>query len=283
MLTARPLSSSPYQYQGEQNAGCGGPPQVPYYSCALPALISEWRALFESPSLPFGVFLLAAWQATSDAFPLLRLAQVAASEALAAVFTVSTLDAGEPKGGPVHSPYKQVPGARAATALSALVYGRTDALYRGPRAVVASSSPAAPGSDASATVTFAPESLYGGALALDATVGCPATIASAACEAFAVQTAGDCAWVLSAPAGPVVPTLRGDGALSLTLPAAARAPGAGSIVAVRGFFANWPLVQLRAAETGLPAEPWLLNTTSSNTCAPPEAPAHSWRSDGTHA
>lgn len=62
--------------QGEQNAGCGGPPQIDYYACALPALISDWRRSFGNENLPFGVFLLAAWGATSDSFPLLRLIQV---------------------------------------------------------------------------------------------------------------------------------------------------------------------------------------------------------------
>ena len=66
--------------QGEQNAGCGGPPQLDYYACALPALIADWRAAFLNPDMPFGVFLLAAWKASTPAFPLLRLLQVAASK-----------------------------------------------------------------------------------------------------------------------------------------------------------------------------------------------------------
>ena len=37
-------------YQGEQNAGCGGPPQLGYYGCGLAALIADWRAKFKAPA-----------------------------------------------------------------------------------------------------------------------------------------------------------------------------------------------------------------------------------------
>jgi hypothetical protein len=157
-------------YQGEQNAGCGGPAQIDYYSCALPALISDWRQSFGNESLPFGIFLLAAWNSDQDSFPLLRLVQVrerkstfsacgrmTSSLPLAAigmqsttshphpsmqvntsisvprVFTANTLDLGQPVGnGPVHSPYKQAAGARAALAMEAMVYGQPTK-FIGPR------------------------------------------------------------------------------------------------------------------------------------------------------
>ena len=73
--------------QGEQNAGkhflfrmdaqllipclvgCGGNPQMEYYSCALSALISDWRAKLLQPSLPFGAVLLAPWQTNPGSSP----------------------------------------------------------------------------------------------------------------------------------------------------------------------------------------------------------------------
>lgn len=245
-------------YQGEQNAGCGGPPQIPYYECALPALIADWRALFDSPNAPFGVFLLAAWSATTDSFPLIRLVQVEVSHSVPNTYVSSTLDQGTP-GGPVHSIYKQIPGFRASLAISNLVYGRS-VEYKGPAAItaVAPSSPIS--ADATAAVQFSLP------LVLSAPAPtCP--LAAAACEGFAVQLAPACTWVTSAP-GPLVVSLGTDAmSLQLTLPAAARAGG--NIVAVRGYFGNWPLVNVYG-ETGLPIEPFLLNaTTSGNPCSPP--------------
>ena len=272
--------SAVYWYQGEQNAGCGGPPQIPYYACALPALISDWRAKFASPALPFGVYLLAAWQSASPAFALLRLAQVAASLALPAVATCSTLDAGQPAGGPVHSPFKQLPASRCARAMQALVYGQAGAVaYRGPRAQAASAA-AAPG-PAGTRVTLAFDAPPpGGALALDASVACPPAVSNASCEAFALQRAApDCSWVASAPGGPARASLSADGtALLLDL------GDAGSVAGVRGLFGAWPLVQLRNA-AGLPAEPWLVNISAASgggaLCPPPSA--GEWQDDGQHA
>jgi len=279
--TGRPVSARPHAPpspasfsrlididQGEQNAGCGGVPQIDYYKCALPALIADWRARFASPALPFGLFQLAAWSATTDAFPLLRLAQVATAAADARAFTASTLDAGDPAGGPVHSPCKQLPAARAARALGALLYARAEQ-YVGPRAAVA-----APRGAGAVEVAFTAASLGGGALALDAAVACPAALPAAACEAFAVQTA-DCVWHAAAPA-------LGAGGATLVL----SLPGAGEqIVAVRGLFGNWPLVQVRSAlPPFLPADPWLLNVTGvAHACPPPSARAEAWVDSGAHA
>ena len=258
--------------QGEQNANCGGPAQIAYYSCALPALIADWRAKFGSPMLPFGVFLLAAWKATDPAFPLLRLLQVGAAAAIPNVFTASTLDAGEPNGGPVHSPYKQLPASRAARALQALLYGRAAGAWRGPRAASARADAL------TATVDFDPAT---GALALDwSGAACPPAVGAASCESFAVLTS-DCAWrsVESAGGGgaALVASLPSPSALALTL----QGGGGGlAIVAVRGYFANWPLVALRNA-AGLPAEPWLLNVSAHNCSTWPRAEA--WVDSGLHA
>ena len=260
---------------GEQNANCGGPAQIAYYSCALPALIADWRAKFGSPSLPFGVFLLAAWKATDPAFPLLRLLQVGAAAAIPNVFTASTLDAGEPNGGPVHSPFKQLPASRAARALQALLYGRAVGAWRGPRAASARAD------SLTAPVEFGADAA-GAPLALDwSGATCPPAVGAASCESFAVLTS-DCAWrsVESAGGGgaALAASLPSPTALALTLQGGGVAGLA--IVAVRGYFANWPLVALRNA-AGLPAEPWLLNVSAHNCSSWPRAEA--WVDSGVHA
>jgi hypothetical protein len=241
-------------------------PQISFYACALPALIAEWRALFASPAAPFGIFELAAWSATTAAFPLLRLVQVATAAALPRVFTASTLDMGTP-GGPVHSIFKQVPGQRAARALDALVYGRATP-FLGPRAVAARAAPAPAGADATAAVEFDAATLYGAPLALVPEPACP--LPPGNCEGFSVQVAPSCAWVNATAAADAAGT-----GLVVTLPAAARPAGA-RIVAVRGYFGNWPLVSVYGVDS-LPMEPFLLNVTgASNPCAPPQADATSW-------
>jgi hypothetical protein len=277
-LTFFPLPLFSPTLRGEQNAGCGGPPQLEYYGCALPALISDWRLKLDNPSLPFGVYLLAPWSASSDAFPMLRLAQVRASTQLSNVVTCSTLDAGEPNGGPVHSPFKQLPASRCAAAMQTLVYNRGAKAppYLGPRAVSATLMAA----DASApttrvSVAFTP----GSALVLNTTVACPSKVfnGTGGCEAFALQRAApNCSWVRTAPQGPAVASLVGR-VLQLDL------GDGGGVAAVRGLFANWPLAQLYSAE-GLPADPWLLNVSGGGAgCPLPCSQGCLWEDTGAHA
>lgn len=295
-------------YQGEQNAGCGGPPQIAYYNCGLQALINDWRLKFGNPNLPFGAFLLAAWQDADPYFPLLRLIQVNASLTMNNVFTASTLDYGEPAGGPVHSPYKQVPGYRAALALQALVYGggqhqrnldednvRAEAdvssvPYIGPR--YATSSATSAGTTIQVTIGFTAGSLYGLPLVLNTSVACPSTITAVSCESFAIQTS-DCVWHANGNGTmSITPSLSTDGTqlvLSLQAPS-----GSGlTAVATRGLFGNWPVVQLYNGHA-LPAEPWLANVDGVvNSCPSPWSQEHAmeaemavsggWRDDGRHA
>jgi len=273
-------------YQGEQNAGCGGVPQISYYNCGLQSLINDVRVKFQSPNLPFGIFLLAAWQDSDPWFPLLRLIQVNASLTMTNVFTSSTLDRGEPAGGPVHSPYKQEPGRRAALALQDLVY-KQNVPYIGPRytgAKITSMS----SSQMQITVSFTSESLYGQSLMLNTSVTCPSTVTSASCESFAVQTS-DCMWQLNGN-GNVTTALTSDGTgvvFTLTIPS--NAPNGFTAVATRGLFGNWPVVQLYNG-VGLPSEPWLASINNViNNCPSPwnsttyEEELLNWVDDGRHA
>lgn len=219
------------------------------------------------------MYLLAAWQATSDAFPLLRLAQVQTSIDVPNVVTCSTLDAGDPNGGPVHSPFKQLPASRCAAAMQTLVYARPSApTYLGPRAVSATAS--ASGSSPSTTlvsVTFTPQSLSGG-LQYNGSVACPKGISPQACEGLALQLAApNCTWV--SPASTSVGGTGNGATLELDLGMA------GGVAAVRGLYGNWPLVGLYNGD-GLPAEPWLLNVSGG--CAPPSV-EEVWVDTGVHA
>jgi len=263
-----------FSCRGEQNAGCGGPPQIAYYECALPALIADWRLKLDSPTLPFGIYLLAPWSATSDAFPMLRLAQLSASITLPSVVTCSTLDAGEPNGGPVHSPFKQLPASRCAAAMQTLVYNRGASAppFMGPRALSATVD-ASGGPSTRVSVSFTP----GSVLLLLKNISCPQKVNAAACEAFALQRAApNCSWVKTAPQGPASVSLLGE-SLLLDL------GDSGSVGAVRGLFGNWPLAQLY--NEGLPADPWLLNVSGGGAGCPPPCSQESceWEDTGAHA
>lgn len=273
-------------YQGEQNANCGGPPQIGYYNCGLQALINDVRTKFQSPSLPFGIFLLAAWQSSDPYFPLLRLIQVNASLKMTNVFTASTLDRGEPAGGPVHSPYKQEPGRRAALGIQNEVYNQ-NVPYIGPRYAGAKITSAS-SSIVQVTVSFTSESLYGSVLVFNNSVSCPSTITAASCESFAVQTS-DCVWQQNGN-GNLTTALTSDGTgVVFTVNIPANAPNGFTTVATRGLFGNWPLVQLYNS-VNLPSEPWLADINNMvNNCPSiwnssiTDIAMENWIDDGRHA
>lgn len=49
--------------------------QEGYYTCALRALVADWRARFASPQLWFGVLVLQPWTWDGATLPLVRLSQ----------------------------------------------------------------------------------------------------------------------------------------------------------------------------------------------------------------
>ena len=161
----------------------------------------------------------------------------------------------------------------------------------------------------SVDISFGAEGLYGKPLQIDAKASCPPAIAATSCESFAV--------LVSRPAGctwePASASIVGQGMATLRLtilspstlsinekgsdmvsdigseridPATAVATAASTtIVATRGYFANWPIVSVRSGD-GLPLDPWMAyvdgvadspcplpNTTAATTVAATTATA----------
>ena len=239
-----------------------GVEQAGYYACALPAMVASWRRALGAPSLPFGVFTLAPYKASSAAdpgFPQIRLVQAHLAATDAHAFLASTLDGGDIVAGAIHSPYKERAGAHAAAGLRAVALGDATVRYLGPRAVSAHVR-AAVASTLITNVAFEAGSLYGEPLVLNTSVSCPSFLQPAYCESFAVLTS-DGAWrscenagsggaALVAAVSPAAPAT-----LTLTL---SGVPAGLDVIAVRNGHTPWPVVQLRNG-AGWPAEPFLLN------------------------
>lgn len=250
-------------YQGEQNANCGGPPQIANntYANMLSAMIAEWRTELGQPSLPFGAVLLAPWKGRDmTSFPLLRLAQAEVANSGSNSFVVNTLDQGDPTNPEVHSPYKQAVGRRAALGIAATAGLAPTAEYLGPTYLSAAVSDAATGV---VKVTFVAASLYGAAPVLNLSVQAPPTIVGDQGEAFAVQvrssSSGQCQWL------PATPSESGNDLLLTPTGWTSEY----SVVATRAYFANWPIAMLKNV-AGIPAVPWLARVDGApTTCSLP--------------
>ena len=121
-------------YQGESNSN--DPPDT--YQCQLEAMIAEWRAAFNSSSMPFFLVQLAPyWQGrrTGANFPAIRIAQAQAVETAMAETGVAsgycvTHDLGDHAGG-IHPHNKTEVARRLAIEIRAKVFG-TQGLPRIP-------------------------------------------------------------------------------------------------------------------------------------------------------
>ena len=129
------LPVSPYAirgviwYQGERNS-----PRAYQYRTLFPALIADWRALWNNPRLPFLFVQLAPFGTPSpeprdDLWAELREAQLMTSQTVAHTAMAVITDVGEQTN--IHPVKKQPVGARLALAARALVYGEKIE-YSGP-------------------------------------------------------------------------------------------------------------------------------------------------------
>jgi len=251
-------------YQGESNALTAAP-EDGYYLCALPFLVQSLRALFDSPAAFAAIVQLAPWASSAASFnarvAALRQAQLAASDALPGMATITAADGGDPFGpiGSIHPRAKQLVGRRLAAAALTAVHGRPTP-FAGPRYASAAAGGGAAGS-LSATVSFAAPSPASpgndGPLVLiaPAPVGpfanssvCPVGVAADLCAGFALRGSNGVWYNASAALGAAQRTLvltASDSGVPAGLTATATASG----------WSLWPLTTLYN-NAGLPAFPW---------------------------
>ena len=107
-------------YQGEEDAG-----RTDHYDTLMILLIRHWRELFRAPELPFLFVQLPMWidcnAEDSFRWPLTRLAQAAARDAVRNTGMVCLLDQGE--FGNIHPTAKRPVGERLAELAGAMLYG----------------------------------------------------------------------------------------------------------------------------------------------------------------
>lgn len=116
-------------YQGETNSG-----RSAQYERILPALINDWRRMFDQGDFPFYIVSLANWQAhredpTEDGWTELREAQARTADRVKNSGLAITVDVGDPND--VHPRDKQTVANRLAAIALAREYGR-DIPYSGP-------------------------------------------------------------------------------------------------------------------------------------------------------
>lgn len=241
--------------QAENNVGQA----FPYYECALKAMILDWRAKLELPDVPFVVVQLQPWctaakycddpltaplAAPPTALAEIRLAQAAAAATVPGTSLVTAVDLGSvhSQAGSCHSAQKPELGKRIALALKGAVYDN-NTLWESPVARSVSRE------GSSIVVDFSAPG--GSGLALNASARCPAAVLPVFCRpgvGFELCTAGACK--LAASVSVQANSTR------VVLPADA------SVTRVRYLFADWPVVSLRDAVTGLPALPFDINVSA---------------------
>jgi len=209
-------------YQGEANSGQGQ-----FYSCAFPAMISDWRLKWGgTTSKEFGFFFvqLAPWVNSADGSePTIRISQLAATK-LPKVGYACAYDLGDPQSpyGSVHPRDKQDVGYRLHLSAVALEYG-DKVQYLGPVATDYKVTTDAP--NAEVTVNFSPES-----------IGTGLVIRPGICNAN--LTANQCAWFeIGSSSGKWVNTTIALGGTSLTLKATVDT----KVTGVRGGWSNYPI------------------------------------------
>eukprot|EP01051_Picozoa_sp_SAG22_P006814 SAG22_NODE_460_length_10218_cov_5.663109_3_plen_464_part_00 len=257
-----------------------------YYSCAIKAMISDWRAKFGLP-LPFLWVQISPWEGHEAAtstyeLPAMRLGQMAANELpLTAVATAVDLgpnatakgwDSGDEHGpdpwGNVHFRNKGPLGPRLASCAMNVVYGNRSVVYRGPEATTATAT-----ATAGVVVKFDPATVSGG-LELRAR-RCPYEVLKTEahfsketpdCRANIDDCIKKCGWWEIELGGKkwvnATAAIAGPDSVTLSAPPSLAAAGAAAATGARYLYADWPVPTLYNG-AGFPALPFFLNVSSS--------------------
>jgi hypothetical protein len=250
-------------FQGESNAEAVQytTGQVPYYACAFPAVISDYRSSLGVPNLWFGFVQLSPFTLNAVGAAPIRNAQQAAL-ALANVSLASALDCGWPLSPwkDIHSQVKYPVGARMGWAALAKVYGLA---YPATTTLYGSANATTVGNTATVEIVFDAATQSDAIVLVNAS--CPVgqgAVTAADCAWFGIQ-ASDGNWYNATP--------------SLTysqqqvlLTATLASPGL-AVVATQYAWGPWPVVMLYSSQ-GLPLAPWYENVTSA-VVLPAAAPA----------
>lgn len=247
-----------------------------YYSCALPALINDWRLKFEQAALPFLVVEMpvycnsqdfATWHTwcterqsrlskPDEHLPEMRMAQLQA-EKLPHVYVVSSVDQGSlfhAMGGTIHSPRKPELGERLALAARAGIHGDTCAVWSGPIALRAWRS--RPG-----WVDLCFDARGGGGLVLNMSLHCPTPVLPVYCTGAGFEVKVGSVWM-----PPFSASLSGS-QVSLEVPIVA-----GLVERVRYAWADWPVSVLKSL-AGQPARTFdmVVQGEADSECPRPQA------------
>jgi hypothetical protein len=236
-------------YQAESDSYPQTPPG--YLTCQTTRQVTAWRALLQSPALPW--LLVQVCTCTADAYAPLRQEQFAAT-VLPAVYSVPSFDYGDADSpyGNVHSRYKQVVGARLASVALRYVYGTplppgpaTYASYPPPTFLDLAVSTA--GAAIAANITL--DASGGSPVLAVANLTCPASVGPQYCGAspFALQT-NDTAWWPATLAGVVNDAASATATLTLTATLPANVSGTLYAVGAAYAWQSWPLATLVTAD-----------------------------------
>lgn len=227
-----------------------------YYSCALRAMISDWREKLDQADLPFLVVEspvycneldYRTWHTWCDDrdsqlkfpdehLPEMRMAQNEA-ETLSDVYLVSVMDQGSLEkvmGGAIHSERKPELGHRLALAARAAVYRDTTAVWSGPKATFAWQS-----DPNEISVCF--DTRGGGKLMLNESAICPSVVNPVYCPGATFELLSKGAWSL-----PTSISITGS-SVALKI-----GPEVGPVERVRYAWADWPVCSI-VSEAGMPA------------------------------
>eukprot|EP00416_Gambierdiscus_australes_P012779 CAMPEP_0171131860 /NCGR_PEP_ID=MMETSP0766_2-20121228/123465_1 /TAXON_ID=439317 /ORGANISM="Gambierdiscus australes, Strain CAWD 149" /LENGTH=564 /DNA_ID=CAMNT_0011595175 /DNA_START=1 /DNA_END=1695 /DNA_ORIENTATION=+ len=244
-----------------------------YYSCALPALINDWRAKLGQAEVPFLVVEMPVYCNSQDFATWhtwcnekhsrltepdthvaeMRAAQNKAQEELNGVFVVSTIDQGSLAhsiGGSIHSIRKPELGQRLAAAVLRSVYKEKCAAWSGPTALRAWRP--YPG-----WVEICFDTKGGGGLVLNTSISCPKEVLPVYCTGGGFEVKVGNVWM-----PPFSAKLSSSGVL-LEAEITSGAPHR-----VRYAWADWPVTMLSNV-AGLPAKTFDIEIAEQGSDCPP--------------